>query len=730
MEIGYRAVEIAGVFVSLACCIIVSRSKPSQNQQRLLLTFILGLTACIGNLFEVFAASPEAAMMAIKVAYIGKSYIITAGLMFVSCYSSVKLPKWLMRFLGIANTVVLLMVVTCEHHRLYYWAIDYEVRPNGRVAMMLTPGPFYMVWMWLIVLGAVMYIVIVRHEIRLGTRIAKLRKQFFLLALVLPVMVVGFLIIKPPYFDPVSLEIMLAETCFLIALKRFGILDTMELAQERIIEDTKDGIVVIDSTKSMIMYQNKVAESFIKRLAEKNVSIDLEQFAGEYERVYELDGRHYEFRVSEIMRGTNQIQGYVVWIFDMTFIDEYTNEMIRLKDEAEKANQAKTDFLANISHEIRTPMNSIVGYAEIALETSDNKAVREYLKKIKKSSDTLLHLINELIDITKIESGRMRLIKVDYSFKDMVDEIRMMHETEAGNAGIAFIIQLDGRLPVSLYGDKIKVREIITSLITNGIKYTHQGSVALRVRVKDTFEKKVLLHIEVEDTGIGISEEEGDRIFAKFERSDRKKNYHVAGSGLGLAIAKSFVDMMDGTISYESKYGKGTRFIVDIWQELGQNALEEEEGQQTENAEDTDNATEEKEPEVVINSGNIMIVDDNMLNLEVASGIMELLGMNTKTVESGIECLELLKGGEKPDIIFMDHMMPELDGLETMKIIRQLDSEVSGMPIVLLTANAVAGVRESMLEEGFDDFLSKPIDVDELKRILLRFLGEKGCQAD
>ena len=408
-------------------------------------------------------------------------------------------------------------------------------------------------------------------------------------------------------------------------------------------------------------------------------------------------------------------------------------------------------------------MNSILGYAELALKNRDTQIVNGYLRKIKKSSDILLHIINELIDITKIESGKMKLVKVQYRFPELIDEIRHMVEIPAGYAGLAFLVQLDSALPERFYDDKVKVQEIILNLVSNSIKYTKEGSVILRVHLKELLEKKALIGIEVEDTGIGMDEADSDMVFAKFERVDRKHNYHVQGSGLGLSIVRSFVDMMGGTIFYESEIGKGTRFVVDIWQELdlasdtkaeadsrgdggnGNVGLENVnvENNSIENA-SLDNADaqndgvtqkvqeaavgQEPEQEAEINSGRILIVDDNELNLDVASGIMELMGMTTQTAESGIKCLELLRNGEKPDVIFMDYMMPELDGLETMKKIRALGGELAKVPVVLLTANAVTGVREEMMGEGFDDFLSKPIAIEDLRRILVRFLGEKGCQ--
>lgn len=718
LETFYKVFQLFGMFISFVCCVLFLQVKASDNQRNLMMTSLCGFIACVGNAFEVFATSPDAAMVAVKMAYIGKCYIMIFGLMFVSGYSSVKLPKYLISFLGTINTVVLASVMTCSHHHLYYTDISYEIRPNGRAAMFLEVGPLYYVWLGLLLLTAGIYAGIAWRELKRGSRIGRMRMGLIFLAVALPAMTaVVFLILRPTYFDPVTLAIVMMTVCFLVAAKKYGLLDTLELARERILEDTKDGVIVVDNTKSVILYENPVAGRFVQRIKELQVKLDIDSFQKADEFVYEFDGKHYEVRISEIKqeKGIGDAQGYIIWIFDMTFINQYANEMIRLREDSEKASRAKTNFLAHMSHEIRTPMNSIVGYAEMAMRSSDDVLVHSYIRNIKESSRTLLHLINEILDISKIETGKMEHVKVNYRFEKLIGEIRSMMEAQAGRNEIAFAVQTDDKIPVYLNGDRVKVQEIMTNLINNGLKYTKEGSVTLRVFLKDIDEaaepKRACLRIEVEDTGIGIKKEDFDKVFAKFERLDRKENYLVEGSGLGLSIVKKFAEMMDGTVTFESEYGKGTTFIVDIWQELGY----EDRGTEIE-----ENAVSE---EVPINSGRILIVDDNELNCDVASGIMEMLGMVTKTASSGIECLELLEKGERYDMIFMDHMMPELDGLETMKRIRAMNDDMGLLPIVLLTANAVTGVREEMLREGFDDFLSKPIDVDELRRILIRFLG-------
>ena len=328
---------------------------------------------------------------------------------------------------------------------------------------------------------------------------------------------------------------------------------------------------------------------------------------------------------------------------------------------------------------------------------------------IKTASHTLLHLINEILDITRIETGKMELVNINYRFDALMEELFSMLGEHAEKVGLMLRMDIDPKIPLCLFGDKAKMQEILTNLINNAIKYTEKGSVTVRIFQEERTEQHIMLCIEVEDTGIGIEEKNYDKVFGKFEQFDKKRNYQIEGSGLGLSIVKSFVEMMDGNITFESEYDKGTKFIIHLWQGIGQEAEVKGEKKEDEN--------------VVINTGRVLVVDDNELNRDVAQGIFSILGIEADTIASGKNCVALLQAGKQYDIIFMDHMMPEMDGVETLHVIRKMGGIFDNLPIVLLTANAVSGVRDEMIEEGFDDFLSKPIDIEELKRVLIRFLG-------
>ncbi|MBQ3600519.1 MAG: response regulator [Lachnospiraceae bacterium] len=388
----------------------------------------------------------------------------------------------------------------------------------------------------------------------------------------------------------------------------------------------------------------------------------------------------------------------------------HMEQLLELKNEAEAANEAKSNFLANMSHEIRTPMNSIIGMTEIVLLGKLEQEQRERVMQIKDAGKTLLSIINDILDFSKIESGKMEIQEVNYSVHQAIKDIKNILTTRIGEKDIRLKIMVNQDIPPYLYGDDMRIRQVILNLGDNAIKFTEKGSVTITIdyeKHKDTG----ILHFSVKDTGIGIAEKNIKRLFTSFHQLDGKRNRKIEGSGLGLAISKAFVNMMGGEIYVQSEYGKGSEFFFQIPQRIG-------------TCEDNQEK-EEKELEFKGHNKKVMVVDDNRMNRNVAEGLLKPMGLEIVTVESGIRALEILTERMDFDLIFMDHMMPDMDGIETTKRIRSMRKEYyKNVPIIALTANVVADAKKMFLECGMDDFIGKPIDIKQLKQILKKWIPD------
>ncbi|MCL2026213.1 MAG: ATP-binding protein [Leptospirales bacterium] len=372
---------------------------------------------------------------------------------------------------------------------------------------------------------------------------------------------------------------------------------------------------------------------------------------------------------------------------------------------AEAANRSKSTFLAGMSHEIRTPMNAIIGMLELLTHESLNSRQMSYVKDINHSATSLLSIINDILDMSKIESGKMELVPIDYDLLALLDNMHSMFTYVSEEKGLEFKFEIDSDVPHYLFGDDIRLRQIITNICGNAVKFTDKGYVRLKiVRTGDT------LVFKISDTGRGIRQEDIANLFNPFQQVDLIKNRTIAGSGLGLVICKSFVDMMDGAIEVESEYGAGTTFTVTIPLIEGDS--------------DKVRATAGlKGKKLFAPKAKILVVDDNEFNLRVAVGLLNLSKIEAATASSGLLALKMVQQIDY-DIVFMDHMMPEMDGVETTAAIRALGGKFERLTIVSLTANAVQGSREFFLANGFNDFVSKPIDVRELISVLEKWLPE------
>lgn len=394
-------------------------------------------------------------------------------------------------------------------------------------------------------------------------------------------------------------------------------------------------------------------------------------------------------------------------IVDVTKIIEQNHLMKRLVLQTEDANRAKTNFVSNMSHEIRTPMNSIVGITEILLRSRHSPKEQEYLLNIQSSGRVLLTIINDVLDCSKMEAGKMQLFDEPYDTCSLFHDLRISMENRIGHSGLELIYDIDQDIPCKLKGDMGRIRQVIINLVNNAIKYTEKGSVRFSVHVRQKNTDKVMLYYEVADTGIGIRKEDHKILFDAFQRVEMDRNRYVEGTGLGLTISQNLVNMMGGVIEVESEYGKGSRFFFTIEQTI----IDPTPVSAVNYNGQKDNVTEkEAECLFIAPEAHILLVDDNELNLVVAKELLKPLRMQIDTAENGLQAVKMVRGSQY-DLVLMDHMMPVMDGIEAAKAIRALpEDKYQKLPIIALTANAMVDARKEFLNAGMNGFVAKPID--------------------
>jgi len=377
-----------------------------------------------------------------------------------------------------------------------------------------------------------------------------------------------------------------------------------------------------------------------------------------------------------------------------------------LANKAEAASKSKSDFLARMSHEIRTPMNAVIGISELAMREKEvPQSTYNLLVTIRQAGQNLLSIINDILDFSKIESGMMKIIPANYHFPSLIKDVVNIIGIKATNSMLDFQVSVDKRIPDTLFGDEVRIRQIFLNILSNAVKYTTEGFVSLTVTGKQTDDKTVVITIEVADSGRGIAQKDMDILFDDFVQLDVAKNKGIEGTGLGLAITYNLVRAMNGNIGVQSEYGKGSVFTVTLPQGV---------------SERESFVTEAAAKAFIAPTARVLIVDDVRTNIVVAQGLLSFYEMTIDACLSGQEAIDAVKQYHY-DLIFMDHMMPEMDGVEATRHIRELPSG-KNMPIIALTANAVSGMREMFLQNGFDDFLSKPIDTAKLNAVLERWL--------
>ena len=722
LVIVLQCISIAALFVESW---IVFRNWKGALHSYLFLSCVATLLNNIGYYLELKAHTEEAYFTALCLSYLGRVWIPFALLLFICELVHVHLPKIAKLLLGLINAVVYLAVVTTYSTGLYYKNIQFGINAqfpdfihdNGILHTLWTP-----VLAVYIVTGLVLLI-----RAREKEQDPVIKKQLFMV--IVAILVQGGTVLVEmskllplsEVYDLTMIGFPLGAVFMYIAIFRYNLLDTEALAKEFVIDRLSEGIIALDG-QGRLRFCNRPALQLFPdiRTETDRVTAQLYNAVRDGEPIA-VNDRIYT-PTKDILSRKGIVYGTVFALIDETEHYQYMEELKEQKYLADQANKAKSAFLANMSHEIRTPINAVLGMDEMILRESEEENTLVYADNIQTAGTTLLGLINDILDFSKIEAGKMEIIPVDYHAASMLNDLVNMIEPRIQGKGLRLNVEVDPKLPGKLHGDEIRLKQIVTNILTNAVKYTEKGSVTFSVSFEKLSETAIGLKISVRDTGIGIKEEDIRKLFSAFERIEEERNRSIEGTGLGMNITKQLLAMMDSQLEVESVYGEGSVFSFTVAQDV---VSWEETGDFAEALKKAKTAKKRYRESFTAPEGSVLVVDDTPMNLTVIQGLLKRTRLRVTTAEKGEEAIRLAKQ-QAFDVIFLDHRMPDMDGVETLTHLKdETPVGENHTPVICLTANAVSGAKEEYIAAGFTDYLTKPIESELLEEMLIRYLPEE-----
>ena len=730
------ALECFGICLTIIALLLLLNGEGAREQKLLIIIMCGSLVQNAGYLLELTAPTVEAAMTAVTVEKIGSAFTPLCYCWFIYIYCYLTPPKKILRIIGIISFLSMPAAIF-NWNNLFYKDVQWVENLDGFCYVSLTYGPLYVFFtIACIIIPYVLCIYTLMKTIRERSDRQMNRQYCTILAIsTLPVAVlIAYIckLLKVFDFTPVTLTISMALVVIVVWSRRNY--DFRHLAAEKVLDSISDGVIALDDHDRLVSY-NRAAVKIFADLDSHKLGENIRVVEGFREEMlnedvpqsFSISEQHYESHSKHIIDENGKKQGCVILILDMTDIKAYINEIKEVRRQAEKASIAKSEFLANMSHEIRTPMNAIIGLNDIIMEECDDTEIYAHAKDVQSAAKNLLTIINDILDLSKVEAGKMELVNVNYYIKSVADEIMGMMDMAASQKGLILKYECDETIPCRYNGDDGRIKQILINILSNAIKFTKKGYVRAYITGKPGVnEDEELITFCVEDTGCGIKEKDLGKIFEDFRQVDSKRNRSVEGTGLGLAIVKHLVELMNGTIDVESTYGKGTIFTITIPQKI----VDYRPVSEMPEIPDAPHAEQGNIEMFAAPGVKVLIVDDNVINRKVARGFLKNYSLDLTEAESGPEAVELVHEN-RYDIIFMDHMMPGMDGIEAAEIIRRDCGENGAAPVMIaLTANAMDGMREQFLEHGFQDFIPKPLDRRDLNQVLLRWIPEKYRQTE
>lgn len=716
--------------ISLAYYIYICFQASSREQKILqfLATCLVLLNAL--DTATVVTQSADSAETCLYLSYLGGNFVGFSFILFFSMIAHVEIPKPFSAFIIGVNTFFVGSALTNKLHHLLYKTVEYIPLGIGHATERhLEFGPlFYMYVIWYVFMLMIPLVIIKIANQRKPLVFRTMQKTFLFFALAGSFSFVPFFIsfIFNTKFDYSPLGVTIGALLLLITIYRYRAFPIQQNSEEAILNELDDIVIACDSY-SQLIYANDRArqyfdtyDSFVYGLPLKGISSELDKLINIKDGDdYPLGDDIYLCRILGIPnRKSDNGGGYIHWFKNVTQERRLIKEALQLKESAEAANEAKGQFLAHMSHEIRTPINAILGMNEIIWRESEESSIKEYSETVARSGNTLLTIVNDILDFSKIEEGKLEIVPETYDFALMLKDLLDYTRTRAAEKSLEIICNVDETIPRMLYGDVVRVKQVITNILTNAVKYTQHGSITLSANFRRLYSDQLLLLISVKDTGMGIKKEALKKLFDRFERLDNTNNQHIEGVGLGMSITRTLVDQMNGNIDVQSEYGKGSTFTLMIPQGIR--------GSETVGVFDEDKITSTdikiENAKFEAPDAKILIVDDNRINLRVATALLKFSKIQIDTAESGYKCLDMIKD-KHYDMILLDHRMPELSGVETLEAILNDNSHMCvDVPVIAMTADAGPSASNFFIEKGFTDYISKPLVPHDYEQMMLKYL--------
>ncbi len=708
---------IIGLFIESV--IIFKRWKKSLHGY-LFISCMATLIHSIGYLLQLYARSEESYITALKFTYFGGVWIALFSFLFIKELCGVYIPSWLSWLLILIHLGIFISVLTLQRHTFYYTDIQYIsdgmfpkiVHGNG-----VLHGVYNLLQIICIVFGVTWLYVKFRKE-----KNRRAAHRFILVFFAYLVESVFYavqrldLIKITEIYDVTSLGYLFGTIFMFVAILKYDLLGSGELAREFMIDRLSEGIIVVDRD-GQVSYYNDFARDLYPELVYDPIFVVEE--VGKAISVGEsitINGRIFTPEMNELIYKGESL-GELYALVDDTDHYRYMEELKEQKEIADSASEAKSRFLANMSHEIRTPINAVLGMDEMILRESKETSIRTYAADIMSAGKTLLSLINDILDFSKVEEGKMEIIPVQYDLSSLINDLVNMTRDRAVRKGLKFDIEVDSHIPHFLIGDEIRIRQCALNILSNAVKYTEEGSVCLKVSYEKKDDRNILLGFAVEDTGIGMKENDIEKLFSPYNRIDEKRNRTIEGTGLGMSITRELLSLMGSELSVKSEYGKGSEVSFLVKQQV---TGWEEIGDYTSRFNESRRDMSDYHELFHAPDARILVVDDTEMNLTVITSLLKKTMIRIDTATSGRDAI-MLASTNSYDALFIDHMMPGMDGIETLRHLRE-DGKNQETPAIALTANAVSGARDMYLEAGFTDYMSKPVDGERLESVLKKLL--------